>query len=222
MGKLFRRKIKQKPLIDGPLINPGSGEQGKTFERTLKVIRFHILWMAMRFVDAMTAEDATQNALVDFIEKRRRDPNFIDGQSLTLALLYTVAVRAVAKIWREKKRLNEISTEEADLFLHLMLSARTADCDQATSELLDVIREAVFGMPVVRRKVFLKRHDSAMSFADIAKELGITESAARTHNALALRDLRDALADYEGAEAYLTPAPRGGTPIDSRRHHESD
>jgi RNA polymerase sigma-70 factor (ECF subfamily) len=63
------------------------------------------------------------------------------------------------------------------------------------------VREALSKLPSKRRQVVLLRLDAGLSYAEIAQVVGSTEGSARVLVHLALKELREALADL------LTEAP---------------
>lgn len=73
-------------------------------------------------------------------------------------------------------------------------TARGPAADEArNAEVAAALAEALAALPERRRQVFVLRHEEALPLAEVARRLGISLGAAKSHLHRALADLRDGL-----------------------------
>lgn len=132
------------------------------------------------------AEDAVQEALTLAYERLGR---YEPGTSLK-AFLAAFSVRKAQTLLRSERRRR---TREAHSDAPAAIAGPEGElgAQQATER----VREALARMPKKRREVALLRLDGAMSYEEIAAAVGTTEGSARVLVHLAMKELREHLAD---------------------------
>lgn len=133
------------------------------------------------------AEDAVQEALA--LAYKRLD-RYQPGTSLK-SYLAAIAVRKAQTLLRsERRRRAREHTSDAPERI-------AGPAEIVSAERLGVkVRDALAQMPKKRRQVAMLRLDGGMSYAEIAEAVGTTEGSARVLVHLALKDLRERLADF--------------------------
>lgn len=136
--------------------------------------------------DRALAEDAVQEALTLAHERLR---SYQPGTSLR-ALLAACAVRRAHTLLRGERR-RKTREQSADPPQRLPGPAETLGVEQAAER----VRQALSRLPEKRRAVALLRLDAGMSYEEIAQAVGTTEGSARVLVHMALKELRQELAD---------------------------
>ena len=90
--------------------------------------------------------------------------------------------------------------------------ARSASSLEA-DELSAAIQHAVDALPERRRAVFLLSRDGGLTYAEIARSLGISEKTVETHMTNALRTLRGALIRFLPAVVAFAAAAAASVPL---------
>ena len=144
--------------------------------------------------DRALAEDAVQEALSLAYERLHR---YEVGTSLKSYLAAFVIRKAQTLLRSERRRKMREAESHAPLQLVGPAEATSA---QRTAER---VRAALASMPKKRREVALLRLDGALSYAEIAEAVGTTEGSARVLVHLAMKELRNRLADVLDAEETL-------------------
>lgn len=136
--------------------------------------------------DRALAEDAVQEALT--IAYKRLD-RYTPDTSLR-SFLAAIAVRKAQTLLRSerRRRVREDASAEPERIAGPGELVRAERLGQR-------IREALASMPKKRREVAMLRLDGGMSYSEIAEAVGSTEGSARVLVHLALKDLREKLAD---------------------------
>jgi RNA polymerase sigma-70 factor (ECF subfamily) len=134
------------------------------------------------------AEDAVQEALTLAYRKLDR---YQPGTSLK-AFLAAIAARQAQTLLRgeRRRRAREESSEDPQRTpgpAEMVSAVRTAKR----------IRDALTSMPKKRQKVALLRLEGNMSYAEIAEAVGTTEGSARVLVHLAMKELREKIADLQ-------------------------
>lgn len=137
------------------------------------------------------AEDAVQEALTVAYQRLDR---YQPGTSLK-AFLAAIAVRKAHTLLRGERR-RRMREEAADAPEHPAGPAELLDAGRTRERIRDVLS----GMPKKRREVALLRLDAGMSYDEIARAVGSTEGSARVLVHLALKELKEKLADAKIGE----------------------
>jgi RNA polymerase sigma-70 factor (ECF subfamily) len=136
--------------------------------------------------DRALAEDAVQEALTLAYERLNR---YQPGTSLR-AFLAAHAVKKAQTLIRSERR-RRIREEGSDAPERLPGPAEMLRAERAAEQ----IRAVLAKMPKKRRAVAMLRLDADMSYAEIAEAIGSTEGSARVLVHLAMKELREQLAD---------------------------
>lgn len=136
--------------------------------------------------DRALAEDAVQEALTLAFE---RLSGYQPGTSFR-AFLAAFAVRRAQTLLRGERR-RRTREDAADAPSPLPNPADLARAHQAAER----VRTALEALPEKRRAVAMLRLDAGLSYAEIAQAVGTTEGSARVLVHMALKELREQLAD---------------------------
>lgn len=147
--------------------------------------------------DRALAEDAVQDALTLAFE---RLSTYQPGTSFR-AFLAAYAVRKAQTLLRGERR-RRAREESSDPPQGLPNPAELVRAGQAARR----VREALAKLPEKRRAVAMLRLDADLSYAEIAQAVGTTEGSARVLVHMALKELREQLADLvTGKETSQEP-----------------
>ena len=166
--------------LRGPGDDGGTGEAG-ALGAQLEALRPQLmrfaLWLAR---DRSLAEDIVQEALLRAWRSREglKDPQ------ASRAWLLTIVRREHARLY-ERKRLELVSLDEDDEH------ERVAHPEQPESE-LELLRSAILRLPLEYREPLLLQVQGGFSTAEIAVELGLSQSAVLTRLFRARNKLREA------------------------------
>ncbi len=132
------------------------------------------------------AEDAVQEALTICYQKLG---NYQPGTSFK-SFVAKIAARQAQTLLRgeRRRRVREDASSPAE---SLAGPAELVEAERTAQR----IRDALAQMPKKRRTVALLRLDGNLSYAEIASAVGSTEGSVRVMVHLALKELREALAD---------------------------
>lgn len=136
--------------------------------------------------DRALAEDAVQEALTLAYERLNR---YTPGTSLR-AFLAAYAVKKAQTLIRSERR-RRIREESSDVPERLPGPAEMLRAERAAEQ----IRAVLAKMPKKRRAVAMLRLDGDMSYAEIAEAIGTTEGSARVLVHLAMKELKEELAE---------------------------
>lgn len=132
-----------------------------------------------------TAADLTQETFLRVVTARER---YAPARSFS-SWLYTIAMNLLRDQLRQRKRqgpTEDLSTVDLEL-------AHAAP-DEEDAEQLAAVQKAVQCLPAEQREVILLAKYQALSYAEIAKILGIAEAAAKQRAYRALKTLRACMA----------------------------
>lgn len=136
------------------------------------------------------AEDAVQEALALAYQKLER---YQPGTSLK-SFLAAIAVRKAQTLLRTERR-RRVREDAADPPERIAGPGEMIDAARTAHR----VREVLASLPKKRRAVALLRLDAGMSYSEIAEAIGTTEGSARVLVHLALKELKEKLADVLGA-----------------------
>ncbi len=153
--------------------------------------------------NASLAEDAVQETLtIAYRSLKRYQP----GTSFRSYLAAIAVKRAHTLLRSETRRAwHESGARVSD-------RSPGADAALEAEETANRIRETLARLPEKRRAAALLRLDAGLSYAEIARALGISEGSARVHVHNALKALRSQLGDVL-AEGGSDRGARGGTVV---------
>ena len=116
------------------------------------------------------------------------------------AFVHRAVVNRLREIWRARKR----RTAAEQLYQAERCAVAPAwtqpDADLESAELHEAIETAIAALPDVRRQVFLLIRRDQRSYKEVAAQLGIAVGTVHTHLSRANASLREAVADFRGAE----------------------
>ncbi|MCA9626850.1 MAG: RNA polymerase sigma factor [Myxococcales bacterium] len=177
----------------------GDGQAFATLVRPHLGLMFRLAMRACR--SEAIAEDAVQESLtIAFKELHRYTP----GTSLK-AFLTSIAIKRAHTLFRGERRRKtredaSAEPERAASPLELLSAERTAL----------MVREALAAMPEKRREAAMMRLDGNLSYAEIADAIGSTEGSARVLVHLALKELKQKLAEIGVVHTEASPAGSEG------------
>ncbi len=155
--------------------------------------------------DEQSAEDLVQETFLRALKSWDR----FEGRSKASTWLYTIAARACARM----KRTRAGQPQKMESFDELLPSGReglaelpltqSAEDRAAREELVDVVREAVAGLPPSFRFPFLMKEMFDFSLAEISDVLGVKEATVKTRLHRARLRVRKELADRVPARPAL-------------------
>lgn len=149
-----------------------TGAMPDQYRRVLQFVR-------RRVASAEEAEDLTQEVFANAAAT-------LDGRSAgspALAWLYTVARRRMVDEARRRGRSQTVSLE--------LVGDPAAPGTDYGSEVAHALDAALVTMPEVQRRVVLGRLIQGRSFADLGRELRMSEDACRMRFMRGLQDLRE-------------------------------
>lgn len=176
----------------------GDGQAFATLVRPHLGLMFRLAMRACH--NQAIAEDAVQESLtIAFKELHRYTP----GTSLK-AFLTSIAIKRAHTLFRGERRRKtredaSAEPERAASPLELLSAERTAH----------LVREALSSMPEKRREAAMMRLDGNLSYAEIADAIGSTEGSARVLVHLALKELKQKLAEIGAMSASSEPSAEG-------------
>jgi RNA polymerase sigma-19 factor, ECF subfamily len=199
------------PTIEGPLIGP-SGEQGKTFAKTLQAAWKLAVKTVSKTVGYATACDIGQEVSTKIFEKRRLEPGFLKGWELLRKYVITVAWSFAGKDKRSQKRSAKATVDFLDrrvAYLEWWMNPAAA---LALKEALGLVRWSVIKMPKRQREVFTLFHDDCMEPEEIAQALNIAEGTVRVQLSGALKAVVRYLIAHEASAELMEPWLRCALP----------
>ena len=164
-----------------------SEEDRSRFEKIYYACRKQMIYVANDVLkDYGLAEDAVQNALLGIAKRIDRVRELNDDQ--TKAYVLTAAKNAALNIYAKEHPIAQRQTEldTAELVADESSFEKTEQ-EEAMARLMAVIT----GMSAANRDVLLLRYVEEMSFGEIAKVMGKTETAVRKQLSRARRVLRE-------------------------------
>lgn len=160
--------------------------------------RQRFVLIARRYVrDRMVAEDIVADSFVSFWNNR----NSIPSDSNLPAYILTI-VKNKCLNWLHAQQIhmrieNNIQTAQSRLVDANIRSLESCDPERLfASEVRKIVKEATSRMPELTRIVFEKSRNEGKTYAEIAKECGISTRQVTSEIQKALAILRRALKDY--------------------------
>lgn len=138
-------------------------------------------------VDTSDAEDIVQSAFANFAE--------LEGVLLVenpRAFLY----RACSNIAIDQKRHGKVRQGYSETVLHTEEEASDATGPERTNESrqrLGILAQVMWAMPGRRRQLLMMSRFDGLSYAEIARQVGLSETVVRKHIAKAIDDCHKAL-----------------------------
>lgn len=173
------------------MTEPGDGELIARFRKgdraafDVLVHRYggRVLRVAQRFLgDPHEAMDVSQEV---FVRAWGALPSWREEAEL-FTWLYRTALNLCHHRLRERARASRVASGAP-------AGAPPPEDDLEKAEFLQSVQKAVLDLPDRQRQVFLLRHERGLPLAQIARELGVSEGAAKASLHFALCALRDAL-----------------------------
>ncbi len=158
--------------------------------------RFVII--ARRYVrDRMVAEDIVADSFVSFWNNRKNIPSDTNLPAYILAIVKNKSLNWLHAQQIHMRIENNIQSTQARLFDANIRSLESCDPERLfASEVQKIVKEATARMPELTRIVFEKSRNEGKTYAEIAKECGISVRQVTSEIQKALAILRKALKDY--------------------------
>ena len=158
--------------------------------------RFVII--ARRYVrDRMIAEDIVADSFVSFWNNRNNIPSDTNLPAYILTIVKNKSLNWLHAQQIHMRIENNIQTTQARLVDANIRSLESCDPERLfASEVREIVKEATSRMPELTRIVFEKSRNEGKTYAEIAKECGISTRQVTSEIQKALAILRRALKDY--------------------------
>lgn len=176
----------------------GENNIKKEFGDLYDQYRQRFVIIARRYVrDRMIAEDIVADSFVSFWNNRKNIPS---DTNLPAYILTTVKNKSLNWLHSQQIHLrieNQIQTTQARLVESSIRSLESCDPERLFAmEVHKIVKEATARMPELTRMVFEKSRHEGKTYAEIAKECGISNRQVASEIQKALAILRNALKDY--------------------------
>lgn len=159
------------------------------YESVFRALFQPLVGYVARIVDSRAvAEELVQELFMTLW--RRRATLEVTGGSLTAYLFASARNRGLAHIRRERVAARFRDRQELDARIAEHDRARNLHDDRADIEIALAIADAVNALPERCREVFKLSRQRGLTYAEIAKELGISPKTVENHMARAFRTLR--------------------------------
>lgn len=158
--------------------------------------RFVII--ARRYVrDRMIAEDIVADSFVSFWNNRNNIPSDTNLPAYILTIVKNKSLNWLHAQQIHMRIENNIQTTQARLVDANIRSLESCDPERLfASEVQRIVKDATSRMPELTRIVFEKSRNEGKTYAEIAKECGISNRQVASEIQKALAILRNALKDY--------------------------
>ena len=158
--------------------------------------RFVII--ARRYVrDRMIAEDIVADSFVSFWNNRNNIPSDTNLPAYILTIVKNKSLNWLHAQQIHMRIENNIQTTQARLVDANIRSLESCDPERLfASEVQRIVKDATSRMPELTRIVFEKSRNEGKTYAEIAKECGISNRQVASEIQKALSILRKALKDY--------------------------
>lgn len=158
--------------------------------------RFVII--ARRYVrDRMIAEDIVADSFVSFWNNRNNIPSDTNLPAYILTIVKNKSLNWLHAQQIHMRIENNIQTTQARLVDANIRSLESCDPERLfASEVQRIVKDAASRMPELTRIVFEKSRNEGKTYAEIAKECGISNRQVASEIQKALSILRKALKDY--------------------------
>ncbi len=211
----------QRNLTDGELVRLALQKDEAAFGVLALRHRQKCMDVACSFLRNSTdAEDEVQNALLKAFERLEQ----YQGEAEFVTWLSRIVANQCLMLIRSRKTarfvyLDETSTEEKALPAELP----SRDCDPegelAYFQLNDVLRTEVGRIPRLMRNVMVLRDIQGLPMRDVADNLGITVSAAKSRLSRARTELRSRMTKHYGGIRDNSPLDRCAAPLSRVGRH---
>lgn len=139
------------------------------------------------------AEDVVQNAFLYIWRNREK----IDPDQSLRAYLFRIGYTRGLNALRDVASVDPDVSPDDPRDERFSASTQDPSADAVNQELRDRIDEAIEALPERRRAVFELCFLQDLTYKEAAEALGITRKTVENHMGLALRDLREALTEYQ-------------------------
>ena len=158
--------------------------------------RFVII--ARRYVrDRMVAEDIVADSFVSFWNNRNNIPSDTNLPAYILTIVKNKSLNWLHAQQIHMRIENNIQSSQARIVEANIRSLESCDPERLfAAEVRNIVMEATATMPELTRMVFEKSRNEGKTYAEIAKECGISQRQVATEIQKALAILRNALKDY--------------------------
>jgi len=192
------RILKTKEVVwpEGPTVGP-SGEQGKTFEIMIQAITLFSEACAGKWVDADTAREIGQEVAIYVWERRRDEPDFLDGSLPIRPYLRVVVWSHLMLRCRKPKHADQAHKEFYDFRRACLESWMDPEAARCERELIAIYETVWRLLPPTCREVFRMVREEGMSCEEAAEATATSGNNIKKHLKRAGKDLRQARAAYE-------------------------
>ena len=120
------------------------------------------------------------------------------------AFVHRAVLNRLRELWRAKRRRTAAEQLYHDERCSVAPAWTQPGADLESTELHRAIEAAIAALPETRRQVFLLIRRDQRSYKEVAAQLGIAVGTVHTHLSRANASLREAIADFRGAEHSRT------------------
>lgn len=170
----------------------------KEFGQLYNRYRQRFVIIARRYVrDRMVAEDIVADSFVSFWNNRANIPSEANLPAYILTIVKNNCLNWLHAQQIHMRIENNIQTTQARLVDANIRSLESCDPERLfASEVQRIVKDATSRMPELTRIVFEKSRNEGKTYAEIAKECGISNRQVASEIQKALSILRKALKDY--------------------------
>ena len=168
------------------------------FGRLYNQYRQRFVIIARRYVrDRMVAEDIVADSFVSFWNKKAEIPSDANLPAYILTIVKNNCLN-----WLHAQQIHlrieqQLQTTQARLVEASIRSLEACEPERLfAGDVHNIVIKALTKMPELTRIVFMKSRDEGKTYAEIAKECGISQRQVATEIQKALAILRNALKDY--------------------------
>lgn len=170
--------------------------ESQAFEELIKLTHREVYSLAYRMVG--NREDAADVAQDTFIKLLRAIKTFRGDSKFSTWLFTVTSSVAISHLRRRARRKGDVSLDADDF--HETAPVAEAD-DIERRDLKARLDEALLALPLGYRAVVVMKDVYGFSLADVGRQLGITEGAAKVRLFRARQRLKDMLYDPETANS---------------------
>ena len=147
--------------------------------------------------DLATAEDIVSDAIIYYLENRKRLP---DDTNVPAYLLTTIKNKCLNQLQHIRMRDNAFSemmtNAQWDLDMRIATLTALEPTELYTKEIYDLVNKALLKLPEKTRHVFRKSRFDNLSNKEIAENLNVSVKTVEAHITNAIKLFRTELRDY--------------------------
>ena len=177
-------RTQSKLQADMSTANKGDYVRDIYFQHREELCHYIVKKCGLKFSEA---EDIVHSAFVRFVGME--SPFSVENPR---AFLYTTSYNIAIDVKRHNQVQNRYEQAVSDNDAEIV-EARSPEREVEGKQHLGIISRALWGMPKKRRQLLLMSRFDGLSYAEIARQVGLSETIVRKHVANALADCHKAL-----------------------------